>query len=215
MYKVGNRIIIQIGGWAQVQAIREARSGGLVSSFSAGSGSSIFYKEFGPFGIEALDAANGEIVWRSERFAKGVTNAFVHNNELIVASGKELYDLNPDNGAEKYSISVKDDDIKETEQIFKLGDNAIIVCTKGVSSHVISDGRKNWSTRTKKGDLSEVRNGMALYQNDNSDKVIIDLSNGKYTTYDAKKGSDAVLYSDGQFMIITEKNTVSKLQTKE
>jgi hypothetical protein len=214
LYKVGNRIIIQIGGWAQVQAIVEQKS-------DAGFGMSIstykrvkYYKEFGPFGVEALDATNGEFIWRSERFAKGVTNAFVHNNELVVASGKELYNLNPENGNEKYEISVKEDDIKQTEQIFRQGDNAILVCTKGVSSHAVVDGKKNWSVRTKKGDLTTVNNGMAFYATDKSDQVVIDLSNGQYTTYDAKKGADTEIYEDGEYMIIFEKDKVTKLKTK-
>jgi outer membrane protein assembly factor BamB len=220
LYKVGNRIVIQIGGWAQVQGIvenKQSYGGGFgAGGFSMSTYEKVkFYKEFGPFGVEALDATNGELIWRSERFAKGVTNAFVHNGQLMVASGKELYNLNPNDGAEKYEVSVKEDDIKFTEQIFKLGENAILVCTKGVSSHAISDGKKNWSVRTKKGDLTEVTNGMAFYANDNGDKVVIDLSNGKYTIYDARKGSTAISYDDGQFMLIVEKDKVSKLKTKE
>ena len=223
MYKVGNRIVIQIGGWAQVQGIVEEKAtygAGFGGGFG-GRGISIstyrrvkFYKEFSPFGVEALDATNGEFIWRSERFAKGVTNAFVHNGELVVASGKELYNLNPDNGNEKYEVSVKEDDIKETEQIFRLGEDAIIVCTKGVSSHKIANGVKNWAVRTKKGDLTTVNNGMAFYATEKSDQVVIDLETGKYTTYDARKGADTEIYEDGQYMIVFEKDRVTKLKTK-
>ena len=214
MYKVGNRIIIQIGGWAQVQAIVEQKS-------DAGFGMSIstykrvkYYKEFGTYGVEALDATNGEFIWRSERFAKGVTNAFIHNNDLVVASGKELYNLNPETGEEKYEVSVKDDDIKQTEQIFKLGDDAIIVCSKGVSSHAVSDGKTKWTVKTKKGDLTTVNNGMAFYATEKSDQVVIDLSTGKYTTYDARKGADTEIYEDGEYMVVFEKDKVTKLKTK-
>ncbi len=215
LYKEGNRIIIQIGGWAQVQGIVEQKSSG----FGGYGGFSTyrrvkFYKEFSPFGVEALDATNGEFIWRSERFSKGVTNAFVHNDELVVASGKELYNLNPVDGTEKYSVSVKDDGIKETEQIFKLGDNAIIVCTKGVSSYNIADGKKNFTVKTKKGDLTTVNNGMAFYITDKNDLVVIDLSNGKYTTYDARKDSDTETYEDGLYVLVFEKDKVTKLATK-
>lgn len=60
-----------------------------------------WYKYFGPFGIEALDATNGQFIWRSERFAKGVTDAFIHDGQVVVASGRELYNLNPETGIEK------------------------------------------------------------------------------------------------------------------
>ena len=220
MYKVGNKLIIQIGGWAQVQGIVEQKSN--YSGFGGGGFSTStykrvkFYKEFSPFGIEAFDASNGELIWRSERFSKGVTNAFINdNNELIVASGKELYNLNPDAGTEKYSVSVKDEGIKETEQIFKLGENAVVVCTKGLTSFTSSNGKRNWTVKTKKGDLTTVNNGMAFYTTDKNDLVVIDLSSGKYTTYDARKDSDSDIYEDGQYVLVYEKDKISKLKTKE
>jgi outer membrane protein assembly factor BamB len=218
LYKVGGKIIIQIGGWAQVQGILEQKSN--YSGFGGGGFSMStykkvkFYKEFSPYGVEALDATNGELVWRSERFSKGVTNSFVHNGELVIASGKELYNLNPDNGNEKYSESVKDDGIKETEQIFKVDNNVVVVCTKGLSSYVIADGKKNWTVKTKKGDLTTVNNGMAFYSTDKNDLVVVDLSTGKYTTYDARKDSDTDIYEDGQYILVYEKDKVTKLQTK-
>ncbi|HMZ45266.1 MAG TPA: PQQ-binding-like beta-propeller repeat protein [Chitinophagaceae bacterium] len=220
LYKVGGKIIIQIGGWAQVQGIVEQKSnygGGFGGSgFSVSTYKRVkFYKEFSPYGVEALDATNGELVWRSERFSKGVTNSFVHNGELVVASGKELYNLNPDSGTEKYSESVKDDGIKETEQIFKVGDNVVVVCSKGMSNYVIADGKKNWTVKTKKGDLSTVNNGMAFYITEKNDFVVIDLTTGKYTTYDARKDSDSEIYEDGQYILVFEKDKVTKLATKQ
>jgi outer membrane protein assembly factor BamB len=217
LYKVGNRIIIQIGGWAQVQGILKEQSGGGLAGMAmtiTTTSAVKFYKEFGPFGVEGLDATNGEIVWRSDRFAKGVTNAFIHNNEVIVASGKELYNLNPVTGAEKYEVSVKEDDIKFTEQIFRLGNNAILVCTKGVSSHIISDGKKNWSVKTKKGDLTEVAGNMAIYATEKSDQVVIDLNDGTYTTYDARRGAVTMNYADGLHILVVEKDKITKLKTK-
>lgn len=95
-----------------------------------------------------------------------------------------------------------------------MGDNAIIVCTKGVSSYTIIDGKKNWTVKTKKGDLTTVNNGMAFYTTTKNDYVVIDLSNGKYTTYDARKDSDSEIYEDGQYIIVFEKDKVSKLITK-
>jgi outer membrane protein assembly factor BamB len=220
LYKVGGNIIIQIGGWAEVQGIVEEKQ--QVSGFGGGSSIAIrtyekvrFFKAFGPFGVEALNATNGEFVWRSERFAKGVTNAFVHNNELVVASGKELYNLNPENGTEKYEVSIKEDDIKETEQIFKLGNNAIIVCGKGVSSHQITNGTKNWVVKTKRGDLTGVVNGIAFYATEKSDQVAIDLNTGKYTTFDARKDSFAEFTDDGEYIFVFEKDKITKAKTRQ
>jgi outer membrane protein assembly factor BamB len=52
LYKVGNKIIIQIGGWAEVQAIVEKKS----SSYGLGTSMTTFervkfYKDFGLFGV--------------------------------------------------------------------------------------------------------------------------------------------------------------------
>ncbi len=215
LYKVGNKIIIQIGGWAEVQAIVEKKS----SSYGLGVSMTTFervkfYKDFGPFGIEALDATNGQFVWRSERFAKGVTNAFIHDGQIVVASGRELYNLNPETGSEKYEVSVKDDDIKGTEQIFKLANNAIVVCTKGVSSHDINTGAKTWVVKTKKGDLYAVNNGVAFYRTEKNDQVAIDLTTGKYTNYDARKDADTETTEDGEYVFVFEKDKITKAKTR-
>jgi outer membrane protein assembly factor BamB len=215
LYKIGNKLIIQIGGYAQVQGITAATSGGL-GSFGGSSGGYrvVFNQEFGPFGVEAMDATNGQIVWRSEKFKGGVTDAIVHKGQLIVASAKSLYSLNPESGEPKYEIDVKEDGVKIAEKLFQMGDNVILVCKKGVSSHAISDGKVNWVTPTKKGDLTKVAGNIAIYSNDNSDQVAIDLTDGTYTTYDARRGATTMIYDDGRHIVVIEKDKISKLKTK-
>lgn len=56
---------------------------------------------------------------------------------------------------------------------------------------------------------------MAFYTTEKNDLVVIDLSNGKYTTYDARKDSDSDIYEDGQYVMVYEKDKISKLKTKE
>lgn len=55
---------------------------------------------------------------------------------------------------------------------------------------------------------------MAFYITDKNDLVVIDLSNGKYTTYDARKDSDTEIYEDGLYILVFEKDKVTKLSTK-
>ncbi len=215
MYKINNKIVLQIGGWAEVQGIVEQKSQGFGNtSFQMTTHKKVkFFKEYGPFGVEAFDASNGQNVWRSERFKKGVTNAFEKNGQIMVCSGKALYSLGAEDGKEKYEVSIMDDDINQSEQIFCLGDNAIVVGERGLAAHDVSTGKKVWAVRTKKGDLYDISGTIAFYATEKNDQVAVDLTKGSYTTYDARKDGIQEATDDGEHLFVFEKKTISKLKT--
>jgi hypothetical protein len=47
-----------------------------------------------------------------------------------------------------------------------------------------------------------------------SDQVAIDLETGKYTTFDARKDSDAEISDNGEFIYVFEKDKVTKAKTR-
>ncbi len=219
LYKAGDKLVLQVGGRVEVQAIVQKKQnaggfGGLPSTSIVTYERVRFYKEFGPFGVMGFNADNGQQAWRSERFSKGVTNAFINNNQLIVASGKELYNLDPATGNEKYEVSLRDDDLRQTESLFRMGENAIMVCEKGVSSYKFSEGKKNWAVRTKRGDLYDISGNIAFYRTEKNDQIAIDLETGSYTNYDARKDADTEVSEDGSFLFIFEKSKITKAKTK-
>lgn len=215
MYKLNGQIILQIGGVARVEAIYEITERNSDGSTYTYRQYKIFYQNFGPYGISSFNADNGQQVWRSERFAKGVTNVFPHEDKLIVCSGKAIYSLDQKTGAEKYEILLKDDDINNAYKIFdRGGDNVMILAEKGVSLHKKSDGSKVWSVRTKRGDFDGFYGNTAIYATEKDDQFAIDTESGKFTYYDARKGAKTQITSDGNFMFVFEKKNVTKLSTK-
>lgn len=215
MYKLNNQIILQIGGVARVEAVYQITEKGANGAIYTYNQYKIFYQNFGPYGVTSFSADNGQQIWRSERFSKGVTNVFPHEDKLIVCSGKAIYSLDQKTGAEKYEVSLKDDNINNAYKIFdRGGDNVMILAEKGVSLHKKSDGSKVWAVRTKRGDFDGFYGNTAIYATEKDDQFAIDTETGKFTYYDARKGAKTQITNDGEYLFVFEKKYVTKLSTK-
>ncbi len=62
--------------------------------------------------------------------------------------------------------------------------------------------------------MTEVAGNMAIYATEKSDQVLIDLNDGTYTTYDARRGAVTMNYADGLHILVVEKDKITKLKTK-
>jgi outer membrane protein assembly factor BamB len=147
---------------------------------------------------------------------------FLNGKDLLVCSGKALYNVDYKTGKEKYEISLEDDDISLAEKIIDpttLGetvnkDNVIIIGSKGVSAHNMKTGAKVWANRTKSGDFNGIYGTTAFYQKENDDQFAIDVNSGKATFYNARKNAKAEYSSDGNYLYAFEKKVITKLSTK-
>lgn len=214
MYKVGDKIILQVGGAAEVQAVCEnkVQAGQMTIIYYT---NHIFYQNYKPYGVMAFNDADGTQAWRSERFSKGVTNLFPSDNNVVVCSGKALYAMDIKTGEEKYEIPLGDDNINNALRIMDYGkDQVLIVGEKGISAHKKSDGTKIWAVRTKRGDFDGVFGHTAFYSNDNGDQFAIDCESGKFTNYDGRKGARTIQTLDGEYLYILEKKTITRAETK-
>jgi outer membrane protein assembly factor BamB len=214
MYKVGDKIILQVGGAAEVQAVCEnkVQAGQMTLIYYT---NHIFYQNYKPYGVMAFNDADGTQIWRSERFSRGVTNLFPSDNNVIVCSGKAIYSLDINTGEEKYEIPLADDNINNAIRISDYGkDQVLIIGEKGISAHKKSDGSKIWSVRTKRGDFDGVFGHTAFYGNDNGDQFAIDCESGKFTNYDGRKGARTIQTLDGEYLYILEKKNITKAETK-
>jgi outer membrane protein assembly factor BamB len=221
VYKIGDMILLQVGGAVEVQGITvqttTTSSGTVTTKYT-----SISYNNVKPYNVQAFKAGDGTQAWESERFKKGITNMFPYGNDLIVCSGKALYKVDYLTGNEKYEISLGDDDIALAEKIINpeaLGedvnkDNVIIVGEKGVSAHNMNTGKKVWANRTKDGDFNGIYGTTAFYQKENDDQFAIDVNTGFATFYNARKNSKAEYSSDGKYLYSFEKKSISKLTTR-
>ncbi len=214
MYKVGDKIVLQVGGAAEVQAVCEnkVQAGQMTIIYYT---NHIFYQNYKPYGVMAFNDSDGTQAWRSERFSKGVTNLFPSDNNVVVCSGKALYAMDIKTGEEKYEVPLGDDNINNALRIMDYGnDQVLIVGEKGISAHKKSDGSKIWAVRTKRGDFDGVFGKTAFYGNDNGDQFAIDCDNGKFTNYDGRKGARTIQTLDGEYLYILEKKNITRAETK-
>lgn len=218
LYKIGDVITIQVGGAVEAQYIsKKTDSEGNVTTYRVKK-----FVNVKPYNVQAFKVSDGTQLWESERFKKGISNMFPNGNNIIICSGKALYSMDAVSGKELYEVPLKDDDISGAEKILNpenLGadvnkDNVIIIGAKGVSAHNIKTGAKVWAVRTKDGEFNGIYGTTAFYQKENDDQFAIDANTGSATYYNARKNSESEYSSDGKYMYIFEKKTVSKLATK-
>jgi len=221
LFLVDGVLLMQVGGAVEVQGITvqttTSTNGTTTTTYK-----SINYQNVKPYNVQAFNVADGKQVWESDRFKKGISNMFLNGKDLLVCSGKALYNVDYKTGAEKYEVSLEDDDISLAEKIIdplSLGenvnrDNVIIVGSKGVSAHNMKTGAKVWANRTKTGDFNGIYGTTAFYQKENDDQFAIDVNSGKATFYNARKDAKAEYSSDGNYLYAFEKKVITKLSTK-
>lgn len=217
LYKINGLVILQVGGAVEVQAKTVKRLGETTITKWVK-----YYQNVGPYNVQAFDANSGAQVWQSDKFKKGITNIFSDNNNLVVCSGKALYNLDYKTGAETYEVALGDDDIALAQKIINSTNlesgavtkgNVIIIGEKGVSSHSIANGAKQWAMRIKDAEFNGIYGQTAFYEKENGDVFAVDVNNGKATYCDARKDSKTEYSNDGNFLYLFEKKNVSKLKT--
>lgn len=217
LIKINDLIVLQVGGAVEVQAVTEKRIGNSVITRSQK-----YYQNVGPYNVQAFNTSDGQQVWQSEKFKKGITNITSQDNNLLVCSGKELYNLDYTSGTEKYTVALGDDDIKLAEKIMNsseleseevVKDNLIIIGERGVSCHSIATGARLWSQKIKDADFNGIYGKTAFYEKENGDVVAVDVNTGKAKYCDARKDSKTEYSEDGNFLYVFEKKNVSKLKT--
>ncbi len=213
LYYIDGTILLQIGGVIECQAYIQQRTRNPDGSYSISERWMVYYRNVKPNGVQAFNATNGQKLWESERFKKGITNGFPVGANFIVSSGKALYSLDIKTGAEKAEVVLTDDDIGLVQKILDYPDRVIVVGEKGISGHNKTDGKLINSGRWKSGDFAGLYGKTLLFQRENDDFAAYDVETCKFLSYNARKNSVSKLSSDGQFVYVWEKNTVSKLTT--
>lgn len=221
LYKIDDRIIVQIGGAVEVQAIsKETYGNGYVQWTQYYR--TVKYQNVKPYEVQAFSTSDGTKSWDSERFRKGITNIFPSGNNIVVSSGKALYSLDYKTGKEAYEIPLGDDDIGLAEKIVnptELGDNiskdnVIVLGEKGVSSHNIATGAKVWAVKTKKGEFSGIFGENIFFDTEKGDYFSIDANSGKAKFFDSRKNSKSIVSLDGKSIYVFEGKKILKVSTE-
>lgn len=215
MYVVDGKVILQIGGVVECQGVFKEKSGSGADAVITYV-SRVYEENVKPNGVQAFSDEDGRLVWDSERFKKGITNMFLYNDDqLIVCSGKALYNMNVHSGEVNYEEDVKNGGVGNAVFILPYREYIVVVGEKGVSTFNITDGKLVAANKYKRASIIDYTGNMLVLETDKSDIAVFDVADKcKYLAYNAKKGSSTELTSDGEHVYVYEKKTISRLRTK-
>jgi hypothetical protein len=209
MYVVGDKVICQIGGIVEIQAYERISAGYVTVAYNR-----IYYNNIKPNGLQAFNTKDGSLAWESERFKKGITNAYIYENNILVSSGKELYKINYENGNEMYSVPVNDGGVGLAVKIMPFKDKIIVVGEKGISAYNPADGKLIYSGKYQTAQLEDVFGSILVMKTDKADIASFDLDSGKYKEFKAKSGATTTLTIDGRFVYVYEDKVITKVKTQ-
>lgn len=209
MKVVDGKVLLQIGGVVEKQYIKTRRVGDQIITETV-----IEFENVNPCGIQALNSADGKLVWESERFRKGITNMISFNGNTIVCSGKELYSIDIQTGKEKYEVPVSKGGVGLATQIQPFKDDVIVVIgEKGVSTFNAGSGELQNSGKYRTSFLEDRVDNIVVMKTDKADIGTFDLNTCKYKDFKARTGAITTLSRDGNFVYVYEKKVVTKLST--
>lgn len=210
----GDKVFIQIGGVVEAQAYIVKKVQNKDGSVSWERESRVWYPNVKPWGMQAFNTTDGSLAWTTERFKKGVSNSFVSGDNIIVSSGKALYSIKMADGNVNYEVPLKDDGIGTGEKLEVYKDKVVVIATKGVSTHNISDGKLVASNKYKKSFLEAYEGDFLIMKTDRADIACFDLKDCSFKQFKAKNGSEISLTEDGNYVYVYEKKDVTKLTAK-
>ena len=214
MYVVGDRVLLQIGGYVECQAYIYKRERQADGSYVITEEWRIWRPNVKPNGIQAFNTTDGSLAWDSERFRKGITNAVVIDGQFVVCSGKELYSMDLATGAEKFVVPVAKGGVGNADQIMTYKDMIVVVGDKGVSTFNMKTGEPVASGKYKKADLEDVEGDRMILKTAKSDIACFDLDNCTFKEFKARTGAVTSMSTDGNFVYVYDKKNVTKVGTR-
>lgn len=217
IYKVGNKILVQVGGKVQVQELRyeESASGSAMAAGLAlgGLGGGGAVKSWVPYtywdykaqknSVLALDEASGTTAWRSEKFDKRITDFVIHEDKtLFVGDGDEFYGYDIASGKQLFDVKHNDARVGKATDVIDFGDKVVVLSEKGLASYSKKDGARVYATEKIKGidNFYPVGNNYFLRDQRNSKNIIygIDMNTGETKGSVQSKGKGgSPKYGDG------------------
>jgi outer membrane protein assembly factor BamB len=213
LFVKGDKVIIQIGGMVEYQGVYMSvveSEGYTTRTYSK----RVYYDNVIPNGLQAFNTSDGSLAWDTERFKKGITNAFSEGENIYVSSGKALYSIRAADGNVNYEVDVKNGGVGNAQQIRKYKDKIIVIGLKGVSAFNQADGSYQYGAKYKKADPMKQIDNILLMVTDKNDFAAFNLDDCTYVKYNAKKKSQQELSEDGNFVWAYEKKNVTKLKTR-
>ena len=216
IYKVGNKILVQVGGKIEVQELRyeevSSSSGaavGALTGFGGGGGT----KQWVPYifwdykdqknSVLSLDDATGLTAWRSERFDKRITDFVIHESKtLFVGDGDQFYGYDIASGTQLFDVKHNDANVGKAKDVIDFDDKVVVLSEKGLAAYNKKDGSRVYATEKIKGVdyFYAIGNNYFLRDQRNSKNIIygIDMTNGETKGSVQSKGKGgSPKYGDG------------------
>lgn len=216
IYKVGNKILVQVGGKIEVQELRyeevSSSSGaavGALTGFGGGGGT----KQWVPYifwdykdqknSVLSLDDATGLTAWRSERFDKRITDFVIHESKtLFVGDGDQFYGYDIASGTQFFDVKHNDANVGKAKDVIDFDDKVVVLSEKGLAAYNKKDGSRVYATEKIKGVdyFYAIGNNYFLRDQRNSKNIIygIDMTNGETKGSVQSKGKGgSPKYGDG------------------
>jgi len=176
IHKVGNTIVVQIGGLVNLQRITKVKvdDGFEIQRVNE-------YIWLGKYGIAGIDASTGKTLWRSEKFDKRITDIVTDDEagRVYAGSGDEFYCFDAKTGEMLLNVDHKAAKVGKGMFAFDIDGGVAMVCDKGVAAYTKDNAKLMYSTDKFKGVMSYVIFGDNMFlQNKKWDLAGIDLSNG-------------------------------------
>lgn len=209
MYVIDDKVICQIGGMVEFQSYEEIRTEYYTYYITK-----VYFDNVKPNGLQAFNTKDGSLAWESEKFKKGITNAYVYENHILCSSGKELYKIAYKDGKEEYSVPVTDGGVGLAVEIMPYKDKMIVIGEKGVSAYTPADGKFLYSGKYKTATLEDVFDNILIMKTEKADIASFDLDSGNFKEFKAKTGASTTLTTDGKFVYVYEDKVFTKVKTQ-
>ena len=237
MYKVGNKILVQVGGKVEIQELRyeEASTGtaGAVMALGGYGGGSA--KQWVPYiywdykdqknSALALDDATGKTAWRSEKFDKRITDFVLHDDKTVfVGDGDEFYGYDVATGNQLFNVKHNDAGVGKATDVIDFGDKVVVLSEKGLAAYFKKDGSRVYATEKIKGvdNFYPIGDNYFLRDQRNSKNIIygIDMTNGETKGSVQSKGKggspkygDGIdITADGEYIFAFKGRKVEKIK---
>lgn len=236
IHKVGNKILVQVGGKVQVQELRlEEVSSGFSSGMALagyGGGSA---KQWVPYiywdykaqksSVLSLDDATGKTAWRSEKFDKRITDFVIDDDKtLFVGDGDEFYGYDIATGNQLFDVKHNDAGVGKATDVIDFGDKVVVLSEKGLAAYYKKDGSRVYTTGKIKGvdNFYPIGDNYFLRDQRNSKNIIygIDMTTGetkgsvqsKGKGGSPKYGNGIDITSDGEYIFAFKGRKVEKIK---
>jgi hypothetical protein len=237
IYKVGNRILVQVGGKVEIQEKRyeevfNAGSAAVGALTGFGGGSTKQWVSYTYWDYKAqkssalsLDDATGLTAWRSEKFDKRITDFVIHDDKtLFVGDGDEFYGYDIVAGTQLFDVKHNDANVGKATDVIDFGDKVVVLSEKGLAAYNKKDGTRVYATEKIKGvdNFYPVGDNYFLRDQRNSKNIIygIDMTNGETKGSIQSKGKggspkygDGIdITTDGEYVFAFKGKKVEKIK---